>query len=97
MNTQIEERLTRIESLLTMQKTVLNLEEVAELTGLSKSHIYKLCHLKKIPFYKPNGKQNFFSRSEVEKWLLRNPLNTKEQTEAQAISYVTLTKRGGIK
>jgi len=45
-------QLANIESLLTLTKSVLNLDEVCTLTGLSKSHIYKLTCWGKIPYYK---------------------------------------------
>ncbi|MDR3287079.1 MAG: helix-turn-helix domain-containing protein, partial [Prevotellaceae bacterium] len=37
-------------------KNVLTFDEVATLTGLSKSHLYKLTCKKVIPHYKPSGK-----------------------------------------
>lgn len=93
----INKRLARIETLLISQKTVLNLDEVAELTGLSKSHIYRLTSQGLIPHFKPNGKQNYFSRFEIESWLLRNPIKTKEAIEKEALTYVTLHKRPGTR
>ena len=36
-------------------KEVLTLNEVSNYTGLSKSHIYRLCSTGGIPFYKPFG------------------------------------------
>ena len=50
-------------------KNVLNIDDVAFLTGFSRSHIYKLTSEKKIPHYKHNGKQIYFDRKEVEDWL----------------------------
>ena len=38
-------------------KNVLTLEDTSLLTGLSKSHLYKLTCNHQIPHYKPNGKQ----------------------------------------
>ncbi len=38
----IEDRLRNIETLLKSQKAVLNFDEVADYTGLSKSYLYKL-------------------------------------------------------
>jgi excisionase family DNA binding protein len=84
----IDERLTHIENLLLSQKKVLNLDEVAVLTGLSKSHLYKLTSNGKIPHYKP-GKFIFFERAEIEDWLLRNRIKTVDEIEAEAASYVT--------
>ncbi len=84
----IDERLSKIESLLLSQKKVLNLDEVAVVTGLSKSHLYKLTSNGKIPHYKPNGKFIFFDRNEIEDWLLRNRVKTVNEIEAEAASYV---------
>jgi len=94
---EINNRLQRIETLLISQKTVLNLSDVSEITGLSKSHLYKLTSMGLIPHFKPNGKQNYFSRVEIEQWLLRNPIKTKEAIEKEALTYVTLNKKGAIK
>jgi excisionase family DNA binding protein len=89
----IDERLTHIENLLLSQKKVLNLDEVAVLTGLSKSHLYKLTSNGKIPHYKPNGKFIFFERAEIEDWLLRNRIKTVDEIEAEAANYVTMKDR----
>lgn len=69
---QLDQRLSRIENLLLNQKTVLNFDEVAEYTGLSKSHLYKLTSTGGIPCYKPEGKRIYFNKSEIDSWLLRN-------------------------
>lgn len=68
----LDQRLSRIESLLLEQKTVLNFDEVAEYTGLSKSHLYKLTSTAGIPCYKPTGKKIYFKKQEIDDWLLRN-------------------------
>ncbi len=72
------------------QKAVLNLSEVAEYTGLSKSYLYKLTSSCKIPHYKPNGKYIFFDRKEVEDWLLQNRIKTNDEIEAEASTYVSI-------
>jgi excisionase family DNA binding protein len=87
------ERLIRIENLLSASKTVLNLDEVCMLTGLSKSHIYKLTCYKKIPFYK-QAKHLFFDRIEIENWLKSSRHATSEELEKQASTYVTLNRKG---
>ena len=90
------ESLKNIESLLTLSKTVLNLNEVCSLTGLSKSHIYKLTCYSKIPFYK-QAKHLFFDRSEIENWLKTNRFKSSDELENEASTYVTLNKKGGKK
>jgi len=63
----IEEKLNKFETLFINQKTVLNLEEVAAYTGLSKSCLYKKTSTGGIPCYKPNGKHIYFNKNEIDK------------------------------
>jgi len=88
----IDERLKAIETLLLSQKTVLNFDEVAAYTGLSKSYLYKLTFSGGIPCYKPQGKQLYFSKEEIDRWLLQNRKATTDEIESQAATYLT-TKR----
>jgi excisionase family DNA binding protein len=92
---QFNERLRNIESLLLTQKTVLNFDEVAAYTGLSKSYLYKLTSTGGIPCYKPQGKQIYCSRIELDGWLLQNRKATKDEIESEASTFVTLKK--GVK
>lgn len=93
---QINERLQRIESLLVLNKTVLNMKEAALLTGLSLSHLYKLtCTPGAIPCYKPTGKAIYFNREELEQWLQRGKKLTTEEIETEAATYVTRKPAGG--
>jgi len=91
----IDERLQNIENLLLSQKTVLNFDEVATYTGLSKSYLYKLSSTGGIPCYKPRSKQLYFEKAEIDKWLLRNRIKTNDEIEQEASTIVTLKKRGG--
>jgi len=93
---RIEERLSNIEALLLSQKTVLNFVEVAAYTGLSKSYLYKLTSNGGIPCYKPQGKQIYFSKIEIDQWLLQNRKATNDELDSQANTIVTL-KKGGAK
>ena len=65
----IDVRLRNIESLLLSQKTVLNFDEGADYTGLSKSYLYKLTCSGGIPCYKPQGKHIYFNKQEIDQWL----------------------------
>lgn len=93
----IDDRLRNIETLLQSQKAVLNLEEVAAYTGLSKSSLYKRTSTGGIPCYKPNGKHIYFNKTEIDKWLLSNRKATKEEIETAATNYCLTGKRGGAK
>ena len=91
-NNEIIERIQQIEkySLLAC-KRVLQIDDVALLTGLSRSYIYKLTSLRAIPFYK-KSKTLYFDKEEIEKWLLSNRVSTREEAEQNAIKYCIKTK-----
>ena len=76
-------------------KNVLTLEDVALLTGLSKSHLYRLTCTHQIPYYKPNGKQIYFDRAEIESWMNQNRVATQQEAEQAAIAYVVTGKQKG--
>lgn len=96
MDKEILKKLQSIETYTMLAaKTVLSLDEVVLLTGLSKSYIYKLTSNHKIPYYKPAGKQIFFDRVEIEAWLKRGRVNTREEIEEQAVSYLVTGKMKG--
>ena len=87
---KIEEQLNKIENYtLLAAKNVLNFEDVALLTGLSKSYLYKLTCSHQIPHYKPNGKLMYFDRGEIEAWMKQNRVATDQEIELKAATYVT--------
>lgn len=99
MDTQIIEKLTKIESLFNQipQKEVLNFGEACELLNLSASYLYKLTHKQQIPHFKPLGKKVYFKRSELEAWLFKNRIKTVDEIEQKAIDYVVSNKKGGVR
>ncbi|MCI2228282.1 helix-turn-helix domain-containing protein [Polaribacter sp. MSW13] len=99
MDTNIIEKLNSIEKLIvehqTMQKKVLNFNETCKYLELSQSHLYKLTSTGAIPHYKPNGKKIYFNRPELDQWLLRNKIESKDEIEQQAANF--LISKGKIK
>ena len=91
----IKERLTNIENLLLSTKTVLSFEEAAYYTSMSKSYLYKLTSQNLVPYYKPSGKLIYFDKSELDKWLLKNRNQTKDELETKANTI--LVTKGGAK
>lgn len=91
---RLEQQITELQANILSQKSVLTFEEAARYTGFSRSYLYKLTSLHRIPFSKPAGKMIFFSRVELDTWLLKNQA-AKEEIETQAATYVTMNKRGG--
>ena len=98
MDTNILEKLERIEKLLetqqAMQKQVLNFNDACIYLELSQSHLYKLTSTGSIPHYKPNGKKLYFNRQELDNWLLRNRSNSIDEIEQEAANY--LIKKGRL-
>ncbi|WP_165021186.1 helix-turn-helix domain-containing protein [Dysgonomonas sp. ZJ279] len=88
-NEIIEKRLDKIESLLIGQKDVFTFDECCQYTGISKTYMYKLTCSNRVPHFKPHGKTIYFSKSEIDNWLLKNPIKTTEQLEQEAATYVT--------
>ena len=92
MDTNILEKLERIEKLLetqqAMQKQVLNFNDACIYLELSQSHLYKLTSTGSIPHYKPNGKKLYFNRQELDNWLLRNRSNSIDEIEQEAANYL---------
>ena len=85
---EIIARLERIErASLLAAKNVLSLDDVACLTGLSKSHLYKLTSSQQIPFYRPSGKLLYFDRQEIESWMKQNRVSTLAEAEHYATRY----------
>lgn len=90
---QINSRLQNIENLLIGAKKVLTFEETVAYTGLSKSYLYKLTSTGQIPHSKPNGKQLYFDKSELDDWLLQNKVKQASSIEQEAINYTTTHKK----
>ena len=76
-------------------KTALTMTDAATLTGLSKSHIYKLVCYRKIPHYKSQGgKLTYFDKSELNSWMLNRRVKTNDELEAEAVNYCVIGKKG---
>jgi excisionase family DNA binding protein len=64
------------------------------LTGLSKSHLYKLVCAKKIPYYKSQGgKLTYFDKEELNGWMLQHRIKTVDETETEAANYIVSGKK----
>lgn len=76
---------TRLEEILLSKKPVLNIKDLCDYTGYSRSYIYKLTSRNVIPYFKPSGKMVFFEREEIDSWLLRNKQEVKEQSNGRTV------------
>lgn len=90
---EISKQLDRIERYsMLAAKNVLVLDDVVILTGLSKSHLYKLTYTRQIPHYKPNGKQIYFDRAEIESWMKQNKVETNEELEQRIAANIVSSR-----
>ena len=78
-----------------LEKKMLSIDDVSVLTGLSKSHLYKMTCRHQIPYYKPSGKLMYFDKAEIEEWMRQNRIETTDEAEQRALSYVI--EKGGMK
>lgn len=76
-------------------KEVLDVNDVAALTGLSMSSIHRLTSKRLIPYYKPNGGKLFFKKSEINQWLLRNRQASVADINSEAVTHVVLERVSG--
>ena len=94
LNVSIKEILTElVNTKISLGKDVLTSDEAATYMGVSKSYLYKLTMERKIPHYKPMGKMVYFSRQELEQWLLTNKVATDEELSQQAQEYCINRKK----
>ena len=57
------------------------MKEAALVSGVSESYIQKLISSNQIPHSKPTGKLIFIRRRDLEKFLMKNYVNTSEEIE----------------
>jgi excisionase family DNA binding protein len=60
-----------------METRLLTLTDVQELTGWSKSHLYRLHQDGKLPAYRPTGGKLFFKQEELETFIFNNEEQSK--------------------
>jgi excisionase family DNA binding protein len=96
--TVIERRLASIEYKLGVKynddgyKEVMNVKQLCDYLELSISHIYKLTSNQEIPHYKRGGKKLYFNKYEIDKWVLKNRVDTNEEIETMAANYIMNSK-----
>jgi excisionase family DNA binding protein len=71
----------------------MNVMAAAEFCGLSKTYLYKLIHLGKIPYYKPEGGRVFFKQEDLEAFVFRGRRSADYELSDKADSLLT----GGVR
>jgi len=91
--TKVETQLTEIKALINQSNDIpMSLNEAYKYLKISKAYLYKICFLKQISYFKPNGKLLYFSKSDLDKWIFRNRHNSKSDIEAEAETYLSQSK-----
>ena len=69
------------------QKEVLDIDEAAIITGLTKQTLYTLSRTRQIPHYKSKGgKKSYFKKSELIEWMLHTKVSTASTIEAESLN-----------
>ena len=88
----IEDRVSRIERLVLIgSKDALDTSEVALMLNLSESRVRHLVSARDIPHYK-QGTKTYFSKSEIERWMLSKRIPTNQEISAKATTHIVLNK-----
>jgi len=74
-------------------KAFLTLPEAAKYLGFSDGYLYQLTSKCVIPHSKPNGKKLFFSRQELDNWVLSNKQQSRDEIRQSAEDFLVTGKR----
>ena len=102
----IIEKLNNIENLLKQRQTnitasqqkqsseneIMNLSQAATYMSLSKSTMYKHTSTREIPHFK-RGKRVYFKKTDLDEWLTKNKIISREEIEQKANLYILTHKR----
>ena len=80
---RIEERLDAMQTQ-NSEKEILDTKAAADYLGISKSHLYKLTHTRRLPCHKPTGKRLYFKRSDLEAYATTGRVCSNEEIEVLA-------------
>ena len=82
---ELAEHLHFIEHKMYIVKEFLTVDEAADFLRISKSLLYKLTRTRQIPIYKPNGKNIYILRDDLNRWIRQNKSLSEQELEEEAI------------
>ena len=94
---ELAEHLHFVEHKMYMIKEFLTIDEAADFLRISKSLLYKLTRTKEIPTYKPNGKNIYIHRNDLNRWISQNKTLSEEELEEKAIWRLNNLKKNNKK
>lgn len=86
--------LKKLENIAYSVKDFLNIDEAALYLQIAKSSVYKMTSNRELPVYKPNGKNIYILRSDLDDWIRRNQVATDEEINRRANAIVYNLDRG---
>ena len=75
---ELSDHLLFIEKNIHHLKEYLTISEAADYLSRSQSQIYKMTQRRDIPIYKPNGKTVFIRRDDLNRWIAKSKLMSRE-------------------
>lgn len=77
-----------IEKKMYLLKEYLSVTEAADYLNISPSQIYKMTSKHEVPVYKPNGKILFIRRDDLNHWVNKNKVMSKDELEEFATAHL---------
>lgn len=75
-------------------KKYLTIVEAAMYTGRTVRFMYGLNTRREIPYYKPNGKEVYYDKKDLDNWMSKNKVASQEEMERNAnLKELSLKKR----
>ena len=94
---ELEEHLYFVEHKMYMVKEFLTTDEAADFLSVSKSLLYKLTRKREIPTYKPNGKNIYIHRDDLNRWIRQNKALAEEEMEEEVIARLNTLRNDRIR
>jgi excisionase family DNA binding protein len=63
-------------------------DQACEYLHYSASHLYKFTMLREIPYYKPNNRRIFFLIEDLDNWISKNRISSKDEIQTDAEKYL---------
>ena len=79
---------------LIMQKEILSFNEALVYLDVSASFLYKLTSKKAVEFTKPNGGKIYFSKKDLNNWMLSNTSQSKKTLETEILKHLKKNNNG---
>jgi len=70
------------------EKTFISVQEAAIILDLSVQTVYHYIHQRRIPYYKPNGRNVYFKKGELEEYIERHRIKSDEELDELASNYI---------